>query len=143
MPPAEKTGTEGRSVWRRRAAYLAALAVVAWMGAEVAGALARGGAHPCARLDERLCADLGATDCALWKTRLGRAGAASTQPYHARGGRAGLFELAVGKILGWDFRHADDPLCSRELDPEVYPRILEGVRAVVAAELRKATSSGP
>ena len=104
-----------------------------WLGAALWGDLSRGGLHPCDRLDERLCQDLGPADCGFWKTRLGHGGAASTEPHHLRRNRTALLDVAQHKLLGWDMAKADNPLCYDELQDDLYPTILGVVRTVVAA----------
>jgi hypothetical protein len=120
--------------WVRWLPALAGLAVAGWLVSLAGATLTRGGLRPCDRLDERLCRDLGPSDCDLWKTHLGRAGAASTQPYQVRGHRAGLFELALHVALRWDMKTADNPLCYDELDDDLYPRIFGAVREIVTKE---------
>jgi hypothetical protein len=120
--------------WLRWVPVVAGLAVVGWLVSVAGATVARGGLRPCDRLDERLCHDLGSSDCDLWKTHLGGTGAASTQPYQVRGHRAGLFELALHVVLPWNMKKADNPLCYDELGDDLYPTILGAVRDIVAKE---------
>jgi hypothetical protein len=120
--------------WLRRLSVIAGLAVVGWLVSVAATTVARGGLRPCDRLDERLCRDLGPSDCDLWKKRLGGTGAASTQPYEVHGHRAGLFQLALHVVLPWNIKKADNPLCHDELGADLYPTILGAVREIVAKE---------
>jgi hypothetical protein len=115
---------------------LALFAALALVFITVSGDLARGGLHPCDRLDQRLCADLGPAGCDIWKRHLSRTGAASSEPHHWRRNRAFALDLALHKLLRWDAAHADNPLCYDELEDTLYPTILAAVRASVAGKAR-------
>jgi hypothetical protein len=108
------------------------LLLLAWAAAVLVPHLVRGGLQPCAKLDARLCHDLGPADCAIWAEALGRYGAASTTPHRPRRNRTVIVEAALHRLLGWDDRHADNPLCYDELAPDVYPHVLAGIRGNVA-----------
>jgi hypothetical protein len=130
------TGSGG-DVRRARRIWLAVsslggAAVVLWIALALGGHLRRGGLRPCDRLDERLCADLGATDCAFWKTRLGRAGSGSSEPHELRRNRTALVDLALHKALGWSMATQDNPRCYDQLTDDLYPQTLGVVRTIVA-----------
>jgi len=117
--------------------------VAVWIGAALWGDLSRGGLHPCDRLDERLCQDLGTADCAFWKARLGHGGAASTEPHHLRRNKTAVLDVARHKLLGWDMARADNPLCYDELQDDLYPTILGVVRTLVAAHRASDRAAAP
>ena len=123
---------------RLRIVFLAPIALAILVVLLIAGDLARGGLRPCERLDQRLCADLGAAGCDVWTRALGRRGAASSEPHHWRRNRTFVLDLALHKVLGWDAAHADNPLCYDELEDTLYPTILSSVRASVDAVTRAA-----
>jgi hypothetical protein len=118
------------------AAFGVWLLLLAWAAVLLVPPLARGGLKPCARLDARLCVDLGPEECAVWTGLLGRRGAASTMPHHARYARTARIEGALHGFLGWDDSRADNPRCYDEL--AAYPHVLARIRAAVA-EQRKLT----
>ena len=132
VAPPRSPGSTGRR-WATWAAFLVAGAVLVWVGAGLAGHVARGGLRPCERLDDRLCADLGPEDCALWKTRLGRVGSGSVQPHRLRGNRGAIWDVAVHKLLGWDMSRSDNPLCYDQLADDMYPQLLGAVRGAASA----------
>jgi hypothetical protein len=90
--------------------------------------------HPCERLDARLCADLGPEACAVWKGKLGNVGSGSAMPHEAVVGGP-LVHRATHLFLGWDNERSHET-CVKQGSDAVYPAILEGVRATVAAQLR-------
>ena len=110
------------------------LLVAAIVLAIVAGRLFGPRFHPCDRLETRLCADLGAELCEVWKGPLRKVGSGSAMPHEARG-RGGLADLGMHLLLGWD-RARSHETCSAQLDDTVYPATLEGVRASVVATRR-------
>jgi hypothetical protein len=131
------TGAVERARRLRRSSLLVSVVVILgvaiWVAGTLSGDLRRGGLHPCDRLDQRLCQDLGAADCAFWTQRLGRGGAASTEPHHLRRNKTALLDVVQHKLLGWDMSKADNPLCYDELQDDLYPTILGVVRTLVAA----------
>jgi hypothetical protein len=123
------------------ASLLILAVIVGWAVRDTIGDLRRGGVQPCRRLDEKLCADLGAAACEIWKTRLGRAGSASGTPHRWRQNRTLSVDVIAHKLFGWDAAHADNPLCYQELADATYPAILNAVRTMVAAEDRSTQST--
>src|SRR5690606_26672058 len=115
----EQLGTNGSVLarWHRvgypSLALLAGVGVAGSVALTLGGALVRGGLRPCERLDERVCRDLGAEDCAVWKTELGRAGTGSTVPFRAGGGRHAPLRWALNAALPGD-RSSDKALCYRQ-----------------------------
>jgi hypothetical protein len=134
---ANGAGTVERTRRLRRSTLVTSAVVIAgvtiWCGVALWADVSRGGLHPCDRLDESLCRDLGPADCAFWKARLGRRGAASTEPHHLRRNKTALLDVVQHKLLGWDMAKADNPLCYDELHNDLYPTILGTVRVQVAA----------
>ena len=121
------------SVWRWGAfLWVGGLALLA--AVTLGGELVRGGVRPCDRLDQRLCRDLGPAACDVWTNRLHRAGAASTEPRHRRWNKAGraAADVALHTLLGWDASKADNPTCYQQLEDDIYPVVLAGIRRIVA-----------
>lgn len=88
----------------------------------VVGALATG-CNVCEDLDARMCEDLGAEDCALWREKgLNFVAQAKSRP------RSALKDMLFG---------ADAQTCRSAGSDAVYSQILQGTKAQVAA-LRKA-----
>lgn len=83
------------------------------------------GCDVCGDLDERMCKDLGAEDCALWKeNKL----TFSDQSNSGGGGRrSGLKKLLFGDSSG---------VCSSASSDAVYPQMLSSMKQAVGA-LRK------
>jgi hypothetical protein len=90
------------------------------------------GCDVCGDLDERMCKDLGAEDCALWKeNKL----TFSDQSHSGGGGRrSGLKSLLFGDGSG---------VCSSAGNDAVYPQMLSSMKQAVGAlrEAKKATEA--
>src|SRR5690242_4882992 len=97
-------------VYKVAASSAVVLVLAIWMLPDLTGTLRRGGLHPCARLDQRLCADLGAARCDVWTNRLHRSLAASSQPHQWRRNKTAVVDVIGHKLFGWDAAHEDNPL---------------------------------
>ncbi len=89
------------------------------------------GCDVCADLDERMCKDLGAEDCALWKeNKL----TFSDQSSSSGGRRGALKSLLFGDGSG---------VCSSAGNDAVYPQMVSSMKQAVAAlrQAKKATEA--
>jgi hypothetical protein len=90
---------------------------------------ATAGCNVCEDLDARMCTDLGAEDCAVWK----EAGMNFEAQASGREGRKGwLKKLFFG---------SNSAVCNSSNDDSVYPTILSSTKQAVAG-LRKAKAAG-
>ena len=81
------------------------------------------GCRPCEELDERICTDLGATECQIWRGDLAKAGSASTSPVRYSGKYRWLSNLLMGP---------NGRACGTQL--QQYPQVLAGIRQAVEAQ---------
>jgi hypothetical protein len=91
-----------------------------------------GGFHPCDRLDDRLCHDLGPAGCSVWMYRLNRAESGSMKPaqQHYSRRQSVVLDSLRDSVLGWDPTRSDNPLCYRQL--RNYQPLLGNIAALVA-----------
>lgn len=92
---------------------------------------AAAGCDVCGDLDERMCKDLGAEDCALWReNKL----TFSDQSHSGGGRRSGLKSLLFGDGSG---------VCSSAGNDAVYPQMLSSMKQAVGAlrQAKKATEA--
>jgi len=106
------------------------LLVAAVVVAIVAGRVVGPRFHPCDRLDDRLCADLGPDSCELWKGRFNKAVSGSSMRHESHGRRL-LVDRAMHLLLGWDSERSHET-CSAQASDAVYPGTLDAVRATIA-----------
>jgi hypothetical protein len=140
MAPMPSSGPTDRETppqpWTRRYAPLLSVGVIVVlvlaMRPGLIAQLWRAGLRPCRNLDERVCADLGATDCQVWKTKLHGGLTGSSQPHDWPRNKTAAVDVAIHKLLGWDAARQDNPLCFDQLDAGVYPTLLAAIRAAVA-----------
>lgn len=96
-----------------------------WRTLILLGGLASLGCNVCEDLDTRMCDDLGADDCTIWKEeQLNYTAQAKTRP------RKFLQSLVFG---------ADSTTCEAAGRDDVYPKILDATKLQIAA-IRKAKS---
>lgn len=100
-----------------------------WVTLGMGLVLATTGCNVCEDLDKRMCADLGAEDCALWK----EAGLNFEAQAAGREGRRGWFKKL--------FFGGNSAVCKNSGDDAVYPTILSSTKQAVAG-LRKAKEAG-
>lgn len=89
----------------------------------VVGLALLAGCDVCGKLDERMCNDLGAEDCALWKENK-MTFTDQTEGATGGGRRSGLKRLLFGSGSG---------VCSSAGDDAVYPQMLASMKQALSA----------
>lgn len=84
---------------------------------------AAAGCDVCGDLDERMCTDLGAEDCAVWKENK-MTFTDQAEGSHSGGRRSGLKRLLFGEGSG---------VCSSAGNDAVYPQMLASMKQAVGA----------
>jgi hypothetical protein len=90
------------------------------VGITFVGALS--GCDSCGKLDERMCADLGAEDCALWKES-GMSFTDQAEQSPGGGRRSGLKRMLFG---------SGSDVCNAASNDAAYEQILTGTKQAVA-----------
>lgn len=80
------------------------------------------GCDSCGKLDERMCADLGAEDCAVWKEN-GMTFTDQAEQSPGGGRRSGLKRMLFG---------SGSDVCNAASNDAAYPQILAGTKQAVA-----------
>ncbi len=93
-----------------------------WVSVGVALVGVLSGCDSCGKLDERLCADLGAEDCAVWKAS-GTTFTDQAEQSPGGGRRSGLKRMLFG---------SGGEMCNAASNDAAYPQILSGTKQAVA-----------
>lgn len=92
-----------------------------WVSVGVALVGVLSGCDKCGKLDERMCADLGSEDCAVWKEG-GMTFTDQAEQSPGGGRRGGIKRLLFG---------AGSSVCDAASNDAVYPQILSGTKQAV------------